>query len=194
MFKKIFFLILLNIFLLNKAIGSTQYEIIASVNNKPITKLDLQDEIEIIKIINQKKIITTEDAKIALNNLIEEKIKKQEIDNANLDIDKKIVNDLYNSFLKNIKIKNNDIKKKYLILIKNKIKIDRLWKQIIIQKYSWKININLDEINEKLSKQKNNITEDLKEKMILNEKNKKYEVFSKFHLINLKKQSLIKYF
>ena len=194
MFKKIFFLILLNIFLLNKAIGSTQYEIIASVNNKPITKLDLQDEIEIIKIINQKKIITTEDAKIALNNLIEEKIKKQEIDNANLDIDKKIVNDLYNSFLKNIKIKNNDIKKKYLILIKNKIKIDRLWKQIIIQKYSWKIYINLDEINEKLSKQKNNITEDLKEKMILNEKNKKYEVFSKFHLKNLKKQSLIKYF
>ena len=52
------------------------YKILASVNGTIITELDLENEKKIIKILNMGKDISIS-KNIALNNLIEEKIKKK---------------------------------------------------------------------------------------------------------------------
>ena len=82
-----------------------------------------------------------------------------------------------------------------IFLIKEKIKIDKLWNDLIIKKYGWKISINMKEIDQKLKeKYKESYSNQIKDNLILEEKNKKLGVFSRYHLNKLKEQSLIKFY
>ena len=98
--------------------------------------------------------------------------------------------------LDNLNINTDEIDENLLLLIKKKIKIDQLWNDLIIKKYAWKININMNEIDKKINnnyKDDNKSKEKFKETLIFEERKKKLVVFSKYHLNILKKQSLIKY-
>jgi hypothetical protein len=77
--------------------------------------------------------------------------------------------------------------------------LDYKWNSLINQKYSWKININMSEINEKLKdrKNENEETKDFlatKENLLVSEKNKKLSIYSTIHLDKIKKMALIKFF
>ena len=115
--------------------------------------------------------------------------------------EKEIENNLYNQ-LSNLKInkedldkfyEKNEIEKNYL---KDSVRIDLKWSELINQLYQNRLNINLTEINteieniEKVEKIEEN-KEILKEKVILNEKNKLLNKFSEFHLEKIKKKYLI---
>ena len=52
------------------------YKIIVTINNDPITQIDLDYEIKILSILNNR-VISKQKINIALNNLIEESIKKK---------------------------------------------------------------------------------------------------------------------
>ena len=178
------------------SVAENKFEIIAVVNDISITKLDLSKELTIIKILNNKQSISQSEMYIGLNNLIEEKIKKIEIEKEKLTIDKKTINNLYYTLIQNLNLNNSNIDKITSNLIKEKIKIDKLWNELVAKKYSWKININMDEINKKILQNKENIkdVEETKNSLIIQEKNKKLSVYSKFYLNQLKKKTLIKYF
>ena len=47
-------------------------------------------------------------------------------------------------------INKKSIDQNLIFLIKEKIKIDKLWNDLIIKKYGWKISINMKEIDQKL--------------------------------------------
>jgi len=178
------------------SVAQNKFEIIAVVNDVSITRLDLSKELTIIKILNNKQSISQDEIYIGLNNLIEEKIKKIEIEKEKLTIDKKTIDNLYYTLIQNLNLNNSNIDKITSNLIKEKIKIDKLWNELVAKKYSWKININMDEINKKILQNKENIkdVEETKNNLIIKEKNKKLSVYSKFYLNQLKKKTLIKYF
>lgn len=197
--KKVLFLLIFFIYSTNIHSSNIKYKIIVSINNDAITNLDLQNELEIIKILNKVKDSNLNRYKnIALINLIDEKIKEQELKKEINFIDNKTLENYFVVFKKNTKIDLEQINKNYIKLIKQKIKIDTSWNNLIAKKYSWKININMQEIQNKISqldkKLSNEEIKKFQEDLILKEKNNKLLVFSKFHLNKLKKLSLIKYY
>ena len=106
------------------------------------------------------------------------------------------INYLYNNYIKNINSNNSNIDKKISNLIKEKIKIDMLWNELIAQKYAWKISVNINEINKIIlqNREKFPNSKKTKEQFIIEEKNKKLAVYSNFYLAQLKNKTLIKYF
>ncbi len=210
MFKKKIFLLIfffLTTFFFQKSTSKEiKNNIIVSVNNLIITELDLSKEINFIKFIN--KYNNTTELEIAalrrqsINNLINKKIKDIETDFFKIFIpEKEIENNLYN-LLSNLKInredldkfyEKNEIEKNYL---KDSVRIDLKWSELINQLYQNRININLTEITteieniDKIKENKEN-KEILKENVILAEKNKLLNKFSEFHLEKIKKKYLI---
>ena len=207
MFKKKIFLLIfffLTTFFFQKSTSKEiKNNIIVSVNNLIITELDLSKEINFIKFIN--KYNNTTELEIAalrrqsINNLINKKIKDIETDFFKIFItEQEIENNLYN-LLSNLKInredldkfyEKNEIEKNYL---KDSVRIDLKWSELINQLYQNRININLTEITteiENIDKVEEN-KEKLKENAILTEKNKLLNKFSEFHLEKIKKKYLI---
>lgn len=180
--------------------------IIVSVNNLIITELDLTKEIKFIQFINKYNNSTEPEIeklrRQSINNLINKKIKDIETDFYKIFIpEKEIENNLYN-LLTNLKInredldkfyEKNEIEKNYL---KDSVRIDLKWSELINQLYQNRININLTEITteieniDKIEKNKEN-KEILKENVVLAEKNKLLNKFSEFHLEKIKKKYLI---
>ena len=192
MVKKIFFFyIFVNLF---NYLYASPYKIIVTVNNDPITEIDLDYEMKILSILNNRD-ISKQQVNIALNNLIEESIKKKEIINEKLKIDNSLINNHFLQISKNLNLNLNSVDQNFIFLIKEKIKIDKLWNDLIARKYGWKINININEINQKLKlKYKENYSNQIKDNFVLEEKNKKLSVYSRYHLSKLKEQSMIKFY
>ena len=180
----------------NINLSATEVKNIAIVNNTTITNIDLEKEIELIKILNDEKNFSyNEISNAALNNLIDEILKKEEINKNNIYINLNNLNKDFEDFVnrkKNNKLKNNPFNK----MLYNKIKIDYEWNALIMKDYSNNIDINMDEIDKKINQL--NLTKEVidkeKEKMINQEKNKKISIFSKFRLNKIKNKSLIKFF
>ena len=192
MIKKFFFFyIIINLF---NYLYASPYKIIVTVNNDPITQIDLDYEMKILSILNNRD-ISKQQVSIALNNLIEESIKKKEIINEKLKINDSLINNHFLQISKNLNLNQKSIDQNLIFLIKEKIKIDKLWNDLIIKKYGWKISINMNEIDQKIKeKYKENYSNKIKDNLILEEKNKKLSVFSKYYLNKLKEQALIKFY
>ena len=210
MFKKktLLFILFLFFILFFQKTNSKEIKnnIIVSVNNLIITELDLTKEIKFIKFINKYNNSTEPEIETlrrqSINNLINKKIKNIETDFYKIFItEKEIDNNLYNH-LSNLKInkedldkfyEKNEIEKNYL---RDSVRIDLKWSELINQLYQNSLNINLTEINteiENINKEEK-INENkviLKEKVILAEKNKLLNKFSEFHLEKIKKKYLI---
>ena len=192
MIKKIFiFYLIINFF---NCVNANTYKILVTIDNYPITQIDLDNEIKILSILN-KKDLSDQQINIALNNLIEKIIKKKEINNENLTINDSLINNHFLQLSKNLNLNISYIDENLIFLIKEKIKIDKLWNDLIVRKYGWKINVNINEINQKLKlKYKENYSNQIRDNLILEEKTKKLAVYSRYHLNKLKEQSLIKFY
>lgn len=199
--KKI--LVCIFLFLISNANSENTKKItlLAKVNNFGISNIDLGEEIQIMKNLNinldktDKQILE----KIAIQNLIDDVLKKQEIDENNIKLNTSTFAKEYEQLISSIEktglIIDENIKKK----IFQKIKLNNEWNQLINQKYRWNVNVNMNEIEDKLKNTENIPTDEkelqeLKNRLINIEKSKKLEVFSKIHLSKIKKQSLIKFF
>ena len=175
--------------------------LVAKVNNFGISNIDLLEEIQIMKNLNTNLNNTDKQIleKIAIQNLIDEVLKRQEIDENDIKLSDTKFTKEYEQLIASIEktdvIIDANIKKK----IFKKVKLNNEWNQLINQKYRWNVNVNINEIEDRLKDTKNIPTDEkelqeLKNKLINIEKNKKLEVFSKIHLSKIKKQSLIKFF
>ena len=139
-----FFLLILLAFNFSHA---TEIKILRKINNEIITNVDVELEYNYLVALNNdlKNVSKSEGLKIAEDSLLREKIKLDEI-KKNFLIENFKDNDLLNniliSFYKQLNLKNelefNNYLKDFGLSIgevKNKIKIEVLWNQLIGQKY-----------------------------------------------------------
>ena len=196
--KILFFIFFLTIFNSN---AEQKLTLIASVNNSVITSLDISNEVFLIKVINSNIKLNDNDLKgAALENVIDEILKNLEIKENNFSgVNQGLIDRQYNGLIKKLSENNETIASDIKNKIYKKIELDYKWNSLIKQKYSWKININMSEINEKLQYRKNENEEikdflASKENLLVSEKNKKLSIYSAMHLDRIKKKALIKFF
>ena len=203
MSKKIFLLIFFVFILTKSEAKQLSNNVIVSIDNLIITDLDINKEINFIKFINKGQPVNSPEIlkKEIINSLIDRKIKDLETNYNKIEIsEKELENNLYN-YLEGMKINNeilnsfynqNEIEKDY---IKNIIKIDMKWSNLIRQIYGSRLNVNLTEVNKELEKKQNNSVDDekLNTKLIIIEQNKLLNKFSATHLEKSKKKYLIKF-
>lgn len=194
--KKIILIVLL-IFSSN-ALGEKNIINIAIVNDKIITNIDLANEIKFLKLFEENIKDPEKIKQTAINNLINDILKDQEISSNNLKSNDDLIKKNYNNIISkfsNQKITLTKILEKKLY---DKIKIEINWNNLITKKYYWSININLSEIEEKIKNEKKTRSPkeilDYKEKLVSIEKDKKLSIYSQNHLNKIKKESLIRFF
>ncbi len=195
MIKKIFFI---SLFLFNFTVFGFSKSVFISVmiNDKIITNLDIEKESEYLKIFNpnlnnleKKKILD-----LAKNSLINEIIKKAEISKKiNFNDENPFVDD----YLKNIYTRLNytDEKEFEIFLkekkiyslneIKEKIKIEVLWNELIYLKYNNLVKIDKAEISSKINKLSNETKTEYLLSEIVFEKKKEDELQPLINKINL---------
>jgi len=202
--KIIFFLLIFFTLLLNNSYTKElSNNVVVSINNEIITELDINKEINFIKFVTKsestKKL--SELKAEAVQALIDRKIKNIEANNLKVLVSEKEVEiSIYNYLAgQNIKIedlnafyKAHEIEDDYL---KNIIKVDMQWSQMIRGIYENRINVNLTEVNKELQKENQNASENqkLKDQLIITEQNILLNKFAASHLEKSKKKYLIKF-
>ena len=152
---------------------AVENKIIIKVNNEIITSIDISKEVNYLKIFNPsiEKLEKEKVFSISKNSLIRDKIKQitllKFIDKIYLE--EKYLNELISSLYKRKNLNNLDeyklfLKKNNLDLdyIKKKITIERLWNEMIFQKFNKKVKINKEQI-------KNEILKNPDEELLLSE-------------------------
>ena len=167
---------------------ASENKILLKVNNELITTIDILNEINYLKSINEdinnlenKKII-----EIARNSLIKDKIKKivlmpiiKKMEISDDDFKRILISNYSNTGFTKIDEISEHLEK-YNIrpeLIRNKMTINAIWSQFIYDKYSKNIKIDIDKLRQDILTNESQteyllseIVFDLKEKQTINEK------------------------
>ena len=186
MFKKNIILILFLFFINSNVLSSDEVSIKVYVDNKIITNIDIKKESEYLKILNPSlgQLKTKKINEIAKKSLINEIIKKEEIKKF---LDLKRDNPLENDMLENLYQKLNIEQKSFEnILLKNKsytinevkdkLKIEIFWNDLIYLKYKNQIKIDKNSLSEKIESLSNNEIKEYSLFEIIFEKNKDEEL------------------
>ena len=161
--KKIFtILFLLNMILFNALASTNSIFIEAKIDDEIITNYDLIKESNYLTILNPnlKSLDASRLYNFAKTSLTKEKIKKKEIEKFyDLKKENSIVENQLKILLKQLRL--NDINQFDQLLsentnysineIKDKIKLEILWNDLIYNKYKSLVKINKDEINSKIN-------------------------------------------
>ena len=184
-FLIIFLIILINT---NNTVASQKIKILYKIDNSLITNIDINNELNYLISLNKKleDLNKSEKIEIAKESLIREKIKSNEIRKYFI-IEKYENNQLMQDILKNLYTNlnlNNLIEfENYLETfdisvneVKEKLKIEILWNQLISRKFQNQINIDENKIRQNVKNEKMNYKEvieyDLSE-IVLAPQNKK---------------------
>ena len=176
MLLKIFLSILIFFIPINTSYSNSNVYIITKIDNEIITNQDIIKESEYLKILNPSLSQLENDkiTKLAKKSLIKEIIKKKEIskfidlNKDNMFVDDYLKNLFYklnyknvNEFEKELEIKKNNTIEK----IKEKIKIELFWNELIYQKYFKLVKIN----KKKLIKRVESLTNKNQKEFLLSE-------------------------
>jgi len=149
-------------FIFNTNSNSLENKILVKIENQIITSLDVNNEYKYLTTLNPSIKNSNEDdlLKLAKRSVLQEKIKKIEIDkNFN---NPKLPQEFLEQILQNVYSKIgftslNDFKE-YLIKnnidfenVKNKLKVEALWNELIFIKFSSKVKINEKNLREKIN-------------------------------------------
>ena len=148
--KKVFFFLFFFISTISFAEDIKKVVLLAKVNNIGISNFDVVEEIEIIKILsNNFTQIDQNISKIAMQNLIEDALKKQEIEESNIAIESSDYTKNFETLILYIQKANILITDNLKNKIFKKIKLNSEWNQLINQKYRWKVTVNINEIEDR---------------------------------------------
>ena len=167
MIKKICLPILILLILCNVSLAKEKVFIVLTIEDQIITNHDIYKESEYLKILNPNlnQIANDQVHEIAKNSLINEIIKKNEIKKVlNFDQESVYLNDYFKDFYTKLNFENEKELKNYLISISNyslnqikeKIKTEVMWNELIYLKYNDQVNINKSKLLRRI--------EDLKDK------------------------------
>jgi len=171
MLKKIFLILIFFFSSISISVSNTGFYIVATVNNEIITNHDVKKESEYLKILNPN-LDQIENAKIinlAKESLINEIIKKEEIIKY-LDFEKEnaFISDYLKNFYSKLNFSNEkdfeDVlkkKKNYSLKeVKEKIKIELLWNELIYMRYGNQVKIDKNQLLKKINNFKNKTQKD----------------------------------
>ncbi|MDA7758361.1 peptidylprolyl isomerase [Candidatus Pelagibacter sp.] len=170
MLKKILILLLVQLSLISKLSSSENITIVGKIANKIITSYDVEKEASYLKILNSN-LSNLDDKKIfeiGKNSLSNELIKKKELEKF-FDLNKKnpFIKKIFKNFYKDLNIKSENEFKKYLSNkktysvneIKEKIKIEIMWNQLIYKLYNRQVSVDENELLKRINNEKNIIKE-----------------------------------
>ena len=167
--KKNFLIIILFCIISNNIFAQDKIFIALTINNVPITNLDILEEANYLSALNPavRKINKKEVLSIAKNSLVKEKVKEQElIKYFNLNEENKYVDNILKQIYSSLNIQSKEEFKNYLskfdIKLENliyKINIEARWNELIHNYYSNKFDIDYEKLKNKLKKQKNEMVE-----------------------------------
>ena len=140
---------------------SIENKILVKIDNQIITSLDVNNEYKYLVALNPSlKNSKKEDIiKLSKRSIINERIKKIEIEKNfnNPQIPEKFLDIILQNVYFKIGIENISDFKRYLSIndidfenVKNKLEIEALWNELILIKFSSKININEDDLRKKI--------------------------------------------
>jgi len=186
--------LLIIIFVQNYLFAMENVKIILKIDDEIITNIDVQKEYNyLIALNNDFKEVNKEKALlIAKESIIKEKIKKKEIEKYyDLEEESDYLENVIENFYKTLGLNNKKEFKKYIEKygltyreIKQKIRIETLWNQLIYTKYNEQVKIDLEKLRKKILKQKENqnsylLSEILFRSEVNEDVNKKYELIKK---------------
>ena len=186
--------LLIIIFVQNYLFAIENVKIILKINDEIITNIDVQKEYNyLIALNNDFKEVNKEKAMlIAKESIIKEKIKKKEIEKYyDLEEESDNLKNVIKSFYKSLGLNNKKEFIKYIEKygltyreIKQKIKIEITWNQLIYAKYNEQVKINLEKLRKKILKQRENQNSYLLSEILFRSEtnedvNKKYELIKK---------------
>ena len=168
-FSNIFYILLVFLLLTNNSISEKKIIIELKIGNEILTNIDIEKEKDYLIALNTslKDVPKNELKEIAKNSIIKEMIKKNELLKY-YDLKKadKYGDKVFQDFISTLNFKNENEFKLYLenynlniLDIKEKLKIEALWNELIFKKFNSQVNINKDEIEKKLKSQKKFIVE-----------------------------------
>ena len=169
------------------SVVGSEIKILYKINNDVITSYDVKNESMYLKALNKnlENIPDEELSKTAIQSLIREKIKKDEIERVfEIDYERAMNSNDINNIIKNLYsnldfnsdedfynyLKENNVTERNL---KQKLVIEQMWNQLIVNKYNRLIEINQDDINKKVDE-------------IIN-KNKEVTIFNLSEIVFLEK-------
>jgi len=164
--KKILMYLFFIFFVFNINSNSLENKILVKIENQIITSVDIYNEYKYLVALNPNiKNSKKEDIiKLSTKSIIQEKIKKIEIEKNFNDpkLPQQFLKQILQSVYSRIGFNNLDDFKKYLISnnidfenVKNKLKIEALWNELILIKFSSKVKINETKLRNKINKNSN---------------------------------------
>ena len=164
--KKILMYLFFIFFVFNINSNSLENKILVKIENQIITSVDIYNEYKYLVALNPNiKNSKKEDIiKLSKKSIIQEKIKKIEIEKNFNDpkLPQQFLKQILQSVYSRIGFNNLDDFKKYLISnnidfenVKNKLKIEALWNELILIKFSSKVKINETKLRNKINKNSN---------------------------------------
>ncbi len=152
--------------IVSKSIYSDTIFIKLELENEIITNIDIKNEKKYLFFLNPKLVELDKSRidSVAKNSLIKEIIKKKEVEKFfNLNEFNNLTDVLEEKLIKRNNIKNKNELRKILVAreinyekIKEKLKIEALWNQLIYQKYFTNVKINKEKLKTQLINQYNN--------------------------------------
>ena len=162
-------LILLYLLLGSYTKAENKIEIKFQIENEILTNLDFLNEEKYLLALNNnlQNIPKNQLKQLSKDSLIREKIKKIELSKYyDFSIESKYGDQIFEDFYKRLNFNNEKdfglYLKKYNLKIANireKLKIESLWNELIYQKFNNQVNVNEEKLKKKLSLQKNLMTE-----------------------------------
>ena len=163
MFKKKRFLLFVGLvfFIFNSNSNSLENKILVKIENQIITSIDVNNEYKYLVALNPSIKNSKKDdiLKLSKRSILQEKIKKIEIEKNfnNPQIPQEFLEQVLQNVYSKIGITNLDDFKEYLISnnidfenVKNKLKIEALWNELILTKFSSKVKVNEKELRKRI--------------------------------------------
>jgi len=160
------FNIIIIFFLLFSSSFSNELKIKVKINNEIITNIDIINEKNYLAFLNPdlKKLSMDNQKSIAKNSLIKEIVKKKELTKYfDISKDYSFIDDIEKDLFKRKGFLNKSKFKNFLknnnldySLIREKLKLEALWNQLIFNKYSKSIKIDKNLLKERISKELKN--------------------------------------
>ncbi len=161
MFKKIFFILSIFIFLISNSFSKDNVYIVVTVDEQILTNFDIKKESDYLKALNPKlvRLSKKEIFKLSKESLINEIIKKKEIEKVfSLDRENEFLNDYLRSIYSKLNFNNEKDFENYLInsanysldKVKQKLKIELMWNEIIYLRYNEQVKIDKEKLSKKI--------------------------------------------
>ncbi len=167
-------IIIFSILLFFKQVYALENKILFKVNNKIITSIDIQNEMNYLNSINPsfKDLKKEKKFEISKNSLIKNKVKEITLEKMikEIELDETDFERILISIYSNLGIRDITELKEYLLqfdisiqILKKRMAIDSFWNQVIYDMYNKNIKIDLDEIK------KNILTDNIQKEFLLSE-------------------------